>query len=117
MIEGAQTVNSALDVIAIVLSANIIFWFSWAIYYNIKRILLYKQTTGKVFFTTYFNLIVSFLFVVAFSYIIVATAIKGHIIDNSSFGAVVIRPLIVLEAVGTAISEKEKYRRKGSKYL
>ncbi len=117
MIEGTQVINSAFDVLAIVLSVNIIFWFSWAIYYNIKRILLYKHTTGKVFFTTYFNLIVSFLFVAAFSYIIIVTAIKGQFIDNASFGAVVIRPLILLEAVGTAISENEKFKRKGSKYL
>ena len=117
MIEGTQAINSAFDVLAIVLSINIIIWFSFAIYYNIKRILLYRKTTGKVFFTTYFNAVVSLLFVIAFSYIIISTALRGSIIDNSSYGAVVIRPLILLEAVGTAINEKEKYLRKGGKYL
>lgn len=110
-------VEEFFNIMAIFLSINIVFWFSWAIYFNIKRILLYKKITGKVFFTTYFNLIISCLFVIAFMYIIIATALKEPIIDNSSFGAVFIRPLILLEAVGTAINEKEKYRRKEHKFL
>lgn len=114
MIEGESSTRIMYDVMAIILSINIIFWFTWAIYYNAKRILFYKRTTGKVFFPTYFNLFVSSLFVIAFWYIIISTTIKGSIIDNTSFGAVIIRPIILLEAVGTAINEREKFKRKGS---
>ena len=117
MIEGSDIIKTWLDALAIVLSINIILWFLIAIYYNIKRVMFYKKTTGKVFFITYFNSIVSALFVIAFLYIIISTFVRGSIIDNSSYGAIVIRPLIVLEAVGTAIHEKEKYVRKGAKCL
>lgn len=114
MIEDAGSAKAIFDVIAVFLSMNIIFWFTWAIYYNIKRVLYYKKKTGKVFFTTYFNLFISFLFTMVFLYIMIATPIKGSPIDSTSFGAIVIRPIILLEAVGTAINEMEKFRRKGN---
>lgn len=117
MIEQAGCSEAVYNAIGIILSINIIFWFSLAIYYNIKRILFYKRTTGAVFFTTYFNSIVSLLFVIIFLYIAITTIMGQGIIDNASFGAIVVRPLILLEAVGTAINEKEKYRRKEHKFL
>ena len=36
-------VEEFFNIMAIFLSINIVFWFSWAIYFNIKRILLYKK--------------------------------------------------------------------------
>jgi len=113
MIEQVGCSETVCDAMGIILSINIIFWFSLAIYYNIKRILFYKRTTGVVFFTTYFNSIVSFLFVIIFLYIAITTIMGQGIIDNASFGAVVVRPVILLEAVGTAINEMEKFRRRG----
>lgn len=115
MIEGTSQSKHIFDIIAIFLSINIIGWFICGVYYNIKRIKYYKEKTGRVFFTTYFNLIVSALFILVFLYVIISTPLQGSPIDNTSFGAIVIRPVILLEAVGTAINEMEKFRRKECK--
>lgn len=111
MINNFISVPNLLDALAILLSVNIIFWFSGAIYFSIKTIKLYKEKEQVIFFGTIFDLVVAFLFAGLFWYIIIATATKGSLIDNGSFGALYIRPLILLEAVGTAIAKKDKYRR------
>lgn len=115
MIETSGFSKNIFDALAIFLAVNIIFWFTWASYYNVKIILLYKKRKEKVFFLTTFNLILSLCFVGVFWYIIICTPIKGSLIDNSSFGALIIRPLILMEAVGTAMNQLEKYRRERNK--
>lgn len=99
------------DVMAIFLAVNIIFWFMGALYYGVKIIFLFRKRKQKLFFMTLFPLIVSLLFIFAFLYIIICSAIGTNIIDNSSFGAIVIRPLILMTAVGTATGRLEQYRR------
>lgn len=111
MIEGTGGSAIIFDIMAVFLAVNIVFWFTWATYYSVKRILIYRKKKEPIFFLTYLNLITSVLFVIIFWYIIIATIVQGTLIENTSFGAVAIRPLILLEAVGTAISEMEKYRK------
>lgn len=111
MIEAIGGIDQLFNGLAVFLSVNIIFWFTWATHFIVKRILIYKQRKQRILFTTYFNLILSVLFALTFWYVILTTAMSSNLIDNTSFGALYIRPLILLEAVGTAINEKEKYRR------
>lgn len=111
MIETTAASKNIFDAIAIFLSINIIFWFTWAAYYNIKVIILFKKRKEPIFFLTLFNMILSILFILVFWYMILVTPLKGSIIDNASFGAIIIRPLILLEAVGTTINNLEKYKR------
>lgn len=110
-----MNIKAFFDGMAVFLSINIITWFTWALYYGIKTIVLYRKRKEKLYFTTYFPLVVSFLFILAFWYIIIIAATGSPAIDNSSFGAVILRPLILLTAVGTAIAQLEKYRRERNK--
>lgn len=111
MIEGTGSTNVVFDVMAIFLSINIIFWFTWSTYYYLKYIFLLRKKKEIVFFLTYINLTIGILFAIIFWYIILATTIRGNIIDNSSFGAIAIRPVILMQAVTTAIGALEKYRK------
>lgn len=108
-------IKNFLDALAVFLSINIICWFGVALYYDIKLIQLYKKNNVEIFFMTYFNMGISLIFIMVFLYIIIGTAIRGFLIDNSSFGAVYIRPIILLNGVQEAISGADKYKRKSLK--
>lgn len=96
------------DILGLILSIAIVLFFTVAFWYNCKYLILSK-TKGK--YDSIFLVIttVSLIWIILFSYIIVQTFNGIYVIDNSSFGAIFIRPIILMTSVGTAISSKIRY--------
>ena len=103
------------DSIAVILSFIIIFHFIMSSYYGIKMILLKnKNKFGwcPEMLVTY----ESIAWVGLFSYILYNTFNNNPLIDNSSFGAVFIRPMILVTSIITAILQKRRYLATIKKY-
>ena len=103
------------DVIAVVFSFLIILHFSISSYYGIKMIIL----KGKNKFGWCPEMLVTYesiVWVILFCYILYNTFNNNVLIDNKSFGAVFIRPVILLSGVKTAILQKRRYWATVEKY-
>ena len=103
------------DIIAIILSFLIVSHFSISSYYGIKMIIL----KGKNKFGWCPEMLVTYesiLWVILFCYVICNTFRNNILIDNKSFGAVFIRPVILLSGVKTAILQKRRYLAIVEKY-
>lgn len=103
-------VGSLFNVVALLQSALIIFHFSISTYYGIKMIIVKKENR----YGWCPEMVVtfeSFLWVILFMYISTSTITGNPLINNASFGAVVVRPMILLTSVITAILQRRRYRR------
>ena len=96
------------DILAIVLSLLIIFNFSISTYYGIRMMIL----KGKNKFGWCPEMLVTYesiLWIIVFSYIMINTLFGKTLIDNVSFGAIFIRPLIFLTSNITLILQERRY--------
>ena len=118
MVEGAYfylNFEKFFDILAIVLSSLIILNFSISVYYGIKMMIL-KQKNKFGWCPEMLVTYESILWVIVFSYIIINTFLGKTLIDNASFGAIFIRPLIFLTSIITLILQKRRYWNAITKY-
>ena len=96
------------DLIAIIWSLLIISNFSVSAYYGIRMIIIKGQNRFgwcPEMLVTY----ASILWLGLFIYILFGTIGESKIIHSNSFGAVFIRPLILVSAVIEAVLQKRRY--------
>ena len=102
------TNNNIYDFIAIILSVFIIFHFTLSVYYGIKTIILKTQNRFgwcPEMLVTYNSI----LWLILFLYVLIGSLKGSSLIDNASFGAVFIRPLILTTSIITSILQKRRY--------
>ena len=108
-------VGTIHDAIAILLSLLIIFHHCISVYYGVKMIILKgKNKFGwcPEMLSTY----TSILWLILFVYILVGTLGNNKIILSNSFGAVFIRPLILVSSVVEAVIQKRRYLSSKNKF-
>ena len=99
------------DFIATGLSFAIVINFLVATFYGIKFIAKKDFNFVENKFLYCLKTFVSFLWACAFAYIIIKCISGEPVIQHNSFGAIFLRPLVLLTSVGTAISQRIRYER------
>lgn len=102
--------------IALLQSGIIIFHFLASAYYGIRMIII--KTENRYGWCP--EMLVTFesiLWFGLFGYIFISTITGNSLIDNTSFGAVFIRPLILITSVITATLQKRRYIRAYNKFV
>ena len=99
------------DFIATGMSFAIIINFLASTFYGIKFIANKNFVYFENKFLYWLKTAVSFLWACAFIYIVIKCLLGQPIFDHKSFGAIFLRPLVLLTSVGAAISQKIRYER------
>ena len=105
-----NTLFTFYNIYAIALSIGIILFSALSIKYGIKNIILNKAMREKYPSTRHvLPLIIAGAWLMLFLYVAIQTIIDTGFIDNGSFGALFMRPLILVSCAEGAISRKIKY--------
>lgn len=97
------------DFIATGLSFAIVINFLASTFYGIKFIIKKDFNFVENKFLYWLKTIISFLWACTFIYIIIRCVLGNPVLQHNSFGAIFLRPLVLLTSVGTAISQKARY--------
>ena len=99
-----------LEIIVIIEASAIVSFFSMALYYGIKawRCEVVKTTCSWL---TKYSTILSGIWTLIFLYILVQTVLGNSPLKSDEFGAIFIRPAILLTSVKTFINRKMEYIR------
>lgn len=100
--------------VATIISFFIVIFFSISVYFGILYQICKTYTPHYNWLNIYITLI-SFMWVVIFSYILIADLINNPVLVSTEFGGTYIRPLILLTSAGTAILQRLNYL-KNKKY-
>jgi hypothetical protein len=95
-----------LDIQAIILSIAIIIVNGISVYFCVKAFLCEEMRCDWLFIA---NAIISFLWILVFLYVCFRCFTGNPVLDHSGFGAMFIRPLIMLSSAGTAITQQIKF--------
>ena len=105
-----QNVALMYQVIGIILASAIVIFFSISFRFGLKYLhLIYKKKIDKYCWTSVMVTVVSLLWAAVFSYVLIMTILGNSPLAVDAFGALFIRPLIMITAVGSAITQKIRY--------
>ena len=109
-----EALNVSIEIvqnaIATLLSILIIFHFLLSLYYGTRMIIIKKTNRFgwcPEMLVTYNSILWIFLFI----YVLYSDLNGNPVVDNSSFGAVFIRPVILITSVITAILQRRRYKK------
>ena len=100
-------ISGAFEIIAVIMSFGIVFFFSISVIYGIKYLRCKNDRLPSDFLVTFIT-IVGGIWAIIFSYIFVSTIINQSPVSDR-FGLMFIRPTILMTGVGQALIQKSRY--------
>lgn len=98
------------DIQALILGIGIIIFFALSLKYGIKlTILRGAKRIQEIPMRHLLGFSIEFLWIISFAFLIIYEFFGNNLIDNTSFGALVFRPLILLSSVWHYISMRFGY--------
>ena len=98
------------DIQALILGIGIIIFFAFSLKYGIKLLMLRGiKKIKEMPLRHILGFTIEFLWIISFAFLIIYEFFGNNLIDNTSFGALVFRPLILLSSILHYISMRFGY--------